>query len=212
MMILSLIMAGPLFDLALAEAEKAPEACSVTATTHTEADVVRDTVFRYDAQTDKWTLLSLDGEAPDAETLAVNEAAARDPWTNNYLVTAALIRGLETEVLHEDGKAEVFRAGALPPGTVSVEGHDVSAHVMAYFEAVPDEDGAIIHRQRMTAPESFRMQGLARVLSANYSTDYARLPDGRVVPVEVWTQTTVSVFGQKRDFEAVTRYSDYDCD
>lgn len=201
----------PLLEQSLARAEAPPVRCSVLAHTHHVGQDAYDTVSYYNSDTEKWSLLAVNGEAPSEEVLSAYMARERSPWRNGYMTTEDLAWSLEPQALVERDHVAVYRAEDLPDGTVSVEGRDISDHAMLDLEVIRDEKGVYVHRQRIFAPKRFRVEGL-RVLDADFTTQYGRLPDGRPVTVRTETHSHVRYFGQDRENWAVTVYSGHDCD
>ena len=192
-------------------AEDAAGACSVNVQTAVSGETSQAALYRYEADTEEWSLLELDGAPPSDEQMAQFKAGERGPLQNNYPTTVALAEALALEPLGERDGASVYRADRLPEGTIQVEGRDISKHTALEIEVVEDAFGPMIRRQRMYAPKPFRMAMVARVMASEYLTDYDRMPDGSIITKSTLTASEFKMMGRDRSIRAETVFSGYDC-
>ena len=115
-----------------------------------------------------WTLLSVNGKPPTPDDIA-RERKASDVPVPGYYRLAKLFAAAATTT--DASGRTVLHAAALPPGSVSANGKDITEHFTADAIVAPGARPFIM-QVRLVAREPFRMMLVAKVDSFVTVNDY----------------------------------------
>ena len=156
---------------------------------------------------ERWSLVSVDGRAPNAKELADARKAKRGP-VPSY---ADIARWFGAPATRVDGPAGyvTYRFARLPKGAIKLGPIDASENVMA--EALVNTAGPqpFVERVRLTTTKGFRVMLVASVQSMAITGRYRLLPDGRPVPADQASDTTGSLFGKTGRLRTATTFTDF---
>lgn len=132
------------------------------------------------AATPRWTLVSLDGAAPDAKaSQRYAREATGQPVPNYGRLGAMLASGAERMPPGEGGEAR-YRVARLPEGSLPGNGAAMARHLTAEVTIAAGDGRPYVRQARIYAAQPFRMMLIAKVDKFEALTRYAPGADGRV--------------------------------
>jgi len=140
-------------------------------------------VERYDPRrptADRWSLVSVDGQAPSAKEVAQSRKAKRGP-TPSYAELAEWFGAPAARSDTTPGYA-TYHFARLPAGVLKIGSHDASPDTQA--EALVNLKGATpyVERIRFVSTKGFRMMMVASIQSLDITGRYRLLPNGAPIP------------------------------
>jgi hypothetical protein len=194
----------------------APEDYAYTRTIRTESTEgnkkeERVVVDRWDPakpQDQRWTLVSINGQAPTADQLKTygKETPKRRPAY--YGRIAEYFARPATSATDARGRP-IFRLASLPKETVMVMGSDISANATGELAVNTTGTTPFIEEIRFTSSKSTRVKLIAVIERFEAMTRYRMMPDGKPVPVESTSEMNGSMMGKQGLIRTKVSYSDH---
>ncbi len=156
----------------------------------------------------RWTLVSVDGRAPNADELKSHRKEAPKRRVPHYGRVANYFGAPAAASVDARGRT-VFRFNALPKDSLTINNTDLSANAIA--EAVVDASGAFpfVEQVRFTSTRPTRVMLVANVEKSEAVTRYRLMPDGKPVPMEQVSDMTGSMLGKSGRIKTVVTYSEH---
>ena len=193
-----------------------PDDFSFTRTARTETiqgakTEQRTVVERFDPAkpaAQRWTLVTVDGRAPNADELKQHAQEAPKRRVAHYGRIADYLGSGATAATDARGRT-VFRFPSLPKDSVVVMGSDISLN--AAGEATVDVSGAtpFVEQTRFTLTKPARVKLIAKIEKFEASTRYRMMPNGKPVPVEQTSDAHGSMMGKQGRIKSTLTYSDH---
>jgi hypothetical protein len=157
---------------------------------------------------ERWTLVTVDGQPPDADAAKSHAKEAPKRRVGLYARVANWI-GAPAEASKDAKGRLVLRYATLPKESVVVNNVDISANCSA--EAVVDTSGAqpFVQQVRFTLTKPTRVKLVAKIERFDSSTTYRLQPDGVPVPTEQKSVTGGSLMGKSGTIDTTLTYSDF---
>lgn len=134
------------------------------------------TVERWDGQ--RWSLISVNGEAPTASQLkSFRKATAINPVPGYHRI-AALVAAASDISTDADGR-RVLKIPVLPAGSVRTDTADISSHLSGEAVIATTDGKPWVARLKVRARENFKLNLLIKVTNFEQVSDYRMGPDGR---------------------------------
>jgi hypothetical protein len=207
--------ADALLDRLLAESKAvSPDDIAFTRTTRSEMrgggeEKPRVVVERFDPSRpagQRWTLVSIDGQAPDAKQLKDYAKRSAKAYVPSY---GNLGRFLRANAQRDPAATSVtYRMASLPKGSFDMNGNDLSASTRLEAQ-VADGPRPFVERMRMVSAKPFRMMLVAKVDQVEAQSRYKLMPDGRPVVAEQVSEIRGSMMGKSGAMRTVSTYSDH---
>jgi hypothetical protein len=164
-------------------------------------------VERYDPRrpvAERWSLVSIDGRAPNAKEADQSRKAKRGP-VPSYAELADWFGASATRIDTMPGYV-TYRFAQLPAGAMKIGSHDASADTKA--EAFVNVKGPTpyVERVRFTSSKSFRMMMVASVQSMDVTSRYEILRNGGIVPQGEASTITGSLLGKSGQIKTAVTY------
>lgn len=155
----------------------------------------------------RWTLESVDGEAPSADALKeFRKESAKRP-VPGYSRLAGYF-GTAATTTTDSRKRTVFHFAALPKDTVKVLGTDVSANATVDASVTEVNGTPFVEQVRITL-KPMRLKLLMKLEKYESTSRYRIGPEGKPLLMEQTSDLSGSGLGQKGDAHTVVTYSDY---
>ena len=154
----------------------------------------------------RWTLMSVDGRAPNADELKSHRKEAPKRRVPHYGRVANYFGAPAAASVDARGRT-VFRFNALPKDSLTINNTDLSANAIA--EAVVDASSAFpfVEQVRFTSTKPMRVMLVANVEKSEAVTRYRLMPDGKPVPMEQVSDMTGSMLGKSGRIKTTVTYS-----
>jgi hypothetical protein len=169
----------------------------------------RVVVERFDpAHPQRWTLISVDGRAPNADELKKLAKDAPKRRTAHYGRIAAYFGAPASATTDPRGRT-VFHFATLPIETVIVTGVDISAN--SKCEATVDTSGPVpfVEQVRFTLTKPVRIKVVATLDKFEATSRYRMMPNGKPVPIEHISNAEGSLLGKQGRVRSVLTYTDH---
>lgn len=155
----------------------------------------------------QWSLVSVDGHAPNAGDLAQSRKAKRGP-TPSYADVAHWFGAAATRSDGAPGYV-TYRFARLPAGALKIGSHDASADTQA--EALVNTKGKspFVEQVRLVSSKGFRMMLVASVDSVAVSGHYRVLSDGMAMPADSASTMSGSMLGKAGTIHASASYAEF---
>jgi hypothetical protein len=172
--------ADALLDRLLAQSSAAPLRAFERTSRITEADrPERVEIDRFDPEAGegrRWTLISVDGHAPDAaETSRYRHRVEGQPVPGFHRLHLLLAGKAERR---RDGAALLYHWDRLEPGALGTSGPDLARRMAADARVVETPGGPMIDWVRVYTPKSFSMMVVATIHRIEHVSIYRRGEDG----------------------------------
>ncbi|MFL5238775.1 MAG: hypothetical protein ACJ8EL_14445 [Rhizomicrobium sp.] len=156
----------------------------------------------------RWTLVSVDGAPPSADTLnTFRKEVAKRRIVPGYHRIANYFGAPATASTDSRGRT-VFRFASLPKGSVTVLDTDVSESCSA--EALlGDANGTPFVEQMHFTVKPMRLKLVMKLQKYETTAHYRMGPDGKPQLVESTSELSGSGMGQEGTMRTTTTYSDY---
>lgn len=134
------------------------------------------TVERWDGQ--RWTLLSVNGQAPSASQFkAFRKATAANPVPGYHRLAALMAAA--SDVSTDDEGRQVLKIPVLPAGSVHTDSADISGHLSGEAVIATTDGKPWVARLKVRAREDFKLNLLIKVTNFEQTSDYRLGPDGK---------------------------------
>lgn len=182
-----------------------------TETIQAEKTEERVVVERFDpskSSAERWTLVSINGQAPDAAQLAGYRKELPKRRLAYYGRVADYFATPAATALDARGRT-VFRFASLPKQSVMIGETDVSANSSG--ELIVDASGPLpfIAQARFTSTSATRVKLIAKIDSFESTTRYRLMPDGKPVPAELVSELVGSMLGREGRVRTQITYAEY---
>ena len=156
----------------------------------------------------RWTLVSIDGQPPNAEELKKHAKSWPKRRTAHYGLVANYFAKPATATTDPRGRP-VFRFESLPDETLVVTNVDISANTVC--EASVDKSGAVpfVEQARFTLVRPTRVKVVAKLDKFEATSRYRMMPNGKPVPVEHISNAYGSLLGKPGRVRSVLTYTDH---
>ncbi|MCU0890187.1 MAG: hypothetical protein MUE77_00265 [Sandarakinorhabdus sp.] len=134
------------------------------------------TVERWDGQ--RWTLVSVNGNAPTAGQLKTFRKATAVTPVPGYHRMAALLAAAADVSVDENGR-KVLKIPVLPPGSVHTDKADISSHLSGEAVITTTDGKPWVARLKVRAREDFKLNMMIKVTNFEQVSDYRMGPDGK---------------------------------
>ena len=174
-----------------------------------EKTTERVEVERFDPRdTQRWTLVSIDGRAPTAEELQKHAKSSPKRRVAHYGRVADYFATPAEATTDAQGRT-VFRFSSLPAETVVVTNVDISASTTC--EATVNTSGPVpfVEQARFTLAKPTRVKVVAKLERFDATSRYRMMPDGKAAPVEHISNAYGSLFGKQGSVRSVLTYTDH---
>lgn len=155
----------------------------------------------------RWTLVSVDGAAPQADVLARYNKETPKRRVPGYYRLAKYFGANATTSTDSRGRT-VFHFGSLPKDTALVMDSDVSSNTSADV-TVTDADGKAFVEQVHLSVKPMRLKLIMKLERYESTARYRIGPEGKPLLVEHTADMSGSGLGQEGRAHTVITYSDY---
>lgn len=156
----------------------------------------------------RWTLVSVDGRAPDNNELRTYQKADADRRALSYERVALYLSGASDAQTDARGRT-VFRFSSLPKGTVVMGEADLSPNVEGYAAIKTEGSTPFVEEVHTTVKQPLRLKLVAKIEDWQTTTRFRLFSDGKPVPAEQILEMTASILGHQSRVRSVTTYSDF---
>jgi hypothetical protein len=159
-------------------------------------------------QDQRWTLVSINGQPPNADQLKNYAKETPKRRTVYYGRIAEYFGKPATSATDAKGQT-VFRLASLPKETVVASGTDISGN--ATGELVVETSGGtpFIEEVRFASTKSTRVKLVALIERFEAVNRYKMMPNGRPAPVESSSEMNGSMMGKQGIIRTKVTYSDH---
>lgn len=156
----------------------------------------------------RWTLISINGQPPDADQLKNYRKEVPKRRQASYGRVAGYFAKPATSAIDARGRTS-FRFAALPKKTVMVSDADLSAN--ASGEVFVDTTGLMpfIDEVRFASTTPTRVKLIAKIERFEITTRYRLMPDGKPVPIELVSEMSGSMLGKEGRIRTRIAYTDH---
>jgi hypothetical protein len=156
---------------------------------------------------DQWSLVSIDGRAPEAKDLKRSRQVKREPMPG--YAQAIDWFGAPATRIASGPDSVTYRFARLPKGAFKIGGHDASEDAQA--DVVVNIAGRFpfVESVKMSTAKPFGMMLVAKVKSATVSYSFVQLPDGHVMLAATNSSLSGSMMGKSGDMRSAVIMSDY---
>ena len=157
----------------------------------------------------RWTLVSINGQPPNAEELSKFRKGMAERRVANYGRIADYLAAAPATVSTDGQGRKVLKIEKVPKGSVVVNDADVSANAIG--EATINESGEMpfVEQIRFTSTKPTRVKLVAVIERIQVTTRYRMMPNGKPVPIELSSDMSGSMMGKQGKINTVTTYSDH---
>ena len=159
-------------------------------------------------QDQRWTLVSINGQPPNADQLKNYQKETPKRRTVYYGRIAEYFGKPATSATDARGQT-VFRLASLPKETVVASGTDISGN--ATGELVVEASGGtpFIEEVRFASTKSTRVKLVALIERFEAVNRYKMMPNGKPAPVESSSEMNGSMMGKQGIIRTKVTYSDH---
>jgi hypothetical protein len=156
----------------------------------------------------RWTLIAINGQPPNADELKEYRKALPRRRQIYYGRVAGYFAKPATSAVDSRGRT-VFRFASLPKETVMVNDSDISAN--ATGEVVVETSGAtpFIEEVRFSSNKPTRVKLVAKIERFETTTRYRLMPDGKPAPIESTSEMAGSMLGKEGRIRTRIAYTDH---
>ncbi|MBB4659989.1 hypothetical protein [Parvularcula dongshanensis] len=213
------------------EGIRAPAAPICSVTLHVGVDEAGEpfdrSVYRYDAPSDEWSLVSFNGGPPPEEELEEFEKNGRDGGdrSDDPVLPGAFyadsVSKLSADWVRlspsEETEAVLYGLEDLPEDTVIANGRDLSDNIRLQFLIEKAENGPRIAMAFGQLKKSWRIPLIARIDRFDIARRFAPASQetgvpGAMLPVAEHVEISADVLGKDRSAVIDTTYGDWDCE
>ena len=156
----------------------------------------------------RWTLISVDGQAPDATQLANYRKELPKRRPAYYGRVAGYFANPPTAGVDDRGRT-ILRFASLPKESVMVGDTDLSANATGELLVNDTSTVPFVEQARFTSTRGTRVKLIAKIDRFESTTRYRVMPDGKPVPAELVSELIGSMLGREGRVRTRITYAEY---
>ncbi len=156
----------------------------------------------------RWTLVTINGRAPNADELKSYNKETPQRRVANYGRIATIFGAPAVATPQGRGRISYHIAAPAKESLVTA-GSDLSSSAVA--DLIVDTTGAVpmVEETRFTLTKPTRLKLVAKIETLQAITNYRMMPNGKPAPVEQISDTTGSLLGKSGRLKTTIIYSDH---